>query len=151
MAQTHFTISVVIAAPPAEVWRVMSDVARWPEWTPSVSRVKPLTAGPLRVGSRVRIHQPKFPPAYWRVTELDPERQFTWVSVGPGLRVTARHAVEPVNTGCRVTLSIRYEGILGRWLARLTRGVNERYLAMEGNGLKARCASLAQRTDPESG
>jgi len=147
MTQTQFSISVEISAPPHLVWPMMTDIERWPEWTPSVSRVKLLTAGPLRVGSRARIHQPKFPPAYWRVTELDPERQFTWVSVGPGLRVTARHAVEPVNTGCRVTLSIRYEGFLGRWLARLTRGLIERYLAMEGNGLKARCTFLAKSTD----
>jgi hypothetical protein len=42
-----------------------------------------------------------------------------------------------------VTLSIRYEGLFGPLLARWTGGLNRRYLAMEANGLKARCTELA--------
>lgn len=143
MTQTHFSITAEILAPPQLVWSVMADVERWPEWTASISRVKRLSPGPLQVGSRVRIHQPKLPPAFWRVTELNPGGDFTWVSVAPGVRVTARHAVETTAIGCRVTLSIRYEGLLGRWLARWTQDLNERYLAMEANGLKARCTEPA--------
>ena len=143
MTRTEFSRTVEIPAPPTLVWSVMTDVERWPEWTPSVSRVKRLSAGPLRVGSRARIHQPKLPPARWRVTELNPGAGFTWVSVAPGVRVVAGHYIEPCADGCRVTLSIRYEGLLGRWLARWTRDLNERYLALEANGLKTRCVALA--------
>lgn len=50
--------------------------------------------------------------------------------------------VRNLPAGCRVTLSIRYEGILGAWLARWTRDLNERYLAMEARGLQARCVKL---------
>jgi hypothetical protein len=71
MTQTDFSITVDIPVPKPLVWSVTADVERWPEWTASVSRVKRLTSGPLQVGSRVRIHQPKLPPAYWRVTEFD--------------------------------------------------------------------------------
>jgi len=56
----------------------MADVVRWPEWTASISRVKLLSPGPLRVGSRVRIHQPKLPGAIWRVMEFNPGAGFTW-------------------------------------------------------------------------
>ena len=83
------------------------------------------------------------PPAFWRVTELNPGAGFTWVSRAPGVRVTARHALEAIATGTRATLSIRYEGLLGALLARWMRKLNERYLAMEGNGLKARCVEFA--------
>jgi len=38
----------------------------------------------------------------------------------------------------KATLSLRYEGLLGGLLARLTRGITNRYLAMEAKGLKAR-------------
>jgi hypothetical protein len=136
---------IEIPAPPPLVWSVMADVARWPEWTASVTRLVVLTPGPLRVGSLVRIHQPRLPPAWWRITELDPGAQFTWVSVAPGLRVTACHAVEPAGSGSRVTLSIRYEGLFGPWLARWTRNLNDRYLAMEAHGLKTRCTTQTVR------
>jgi len=92
---------------------------------------------------RARIHQPKLPPAWWRVTEWNPGKGFTWVSVAPGVRVVAGHWIEPTTTGCRVTLSIRYEGLFGLWLARWTRDLNERYLGLEANGLKARCVAVA--------
>jgi hypothetical protein len=96
-------------------------------------------------GSGVRIHQPQLPPATWRVTELNPGAGFTWVSVAPGVRVTARHTVEAIAMGSRVTLSIHYEGLLGAWLARWTGDLNERYLAMEANGLRAHCIDLAAK------
>jgi uncharacterized membrane protein len=148
MTKTLFNVSVEIPAPAATVWRVMADVERWPEWTPSVRRVKLLTPGLLRVGSRAWIQQPGFPPARWRVTELEADRGFTWVSTVPGLRVTGKHWIETMSHGCRVTLSIRYGGLLGPLLASCTTRINDRYLAMEANGLKARCGeSGANKSD----
>ena len=145
MTRTNFVITVEIPAPPSLVWSVMADVERWPEWTPTISRVKRLSPGPLQVGSRARIHQPKLPPASWRVTELNPGVSFTWVSLAPGVRVTARHTTEASAIGSRVTLSVHYGGCLGALLALWTRHLNERYLALEANGLRARCTELAAR------
>jgi uncharacterized membrane protein len=142
MTQTLFSITIAIPAPPEIVWRVMADVERWPEWTPSVRRVKLLTPGPLHIGSRARIHQPGFPPASWRVTELEAGKGFTWISTAPGLRVTARHEIESTNGGSCGTLSIRYAGLFGPLMARWTRHVNNRYLAMEADGLRRRCISI---------
>ena len=110
MTQTHFNITIQIPAPPSVVWSVMADAERWPEWTPSIARVNNLSAEPLQVGSRVRVHQPKLPPARWRVTKFSPGAGFTWVSVASGVRVTARHDVQGNVGGCLVTLSIQYEG-----------------------------------------
>ena len=63
----------------------------------------------------------------------------------PGVRVTARHSVAATVGGACVTLSICYEGIFGGWLARWTGDLNERYLALEADGLKRRCAELATK------
>lgn len=136
------SITIEIAAKPDRVWGVMFDVENWPAWTPSVKSVKLLDPGPLLVGSRVRIHQPKFPPAVWQITEIDPGRQFTWESVGPGLRVVATHRITGTATGCTVTLALAYHGLFGRVFERMTWAVSRRYLEFEARGLKRRSASL---------
>jgi uncharacterized protein YndB with AHSA1/START domain len=149
MTRTDFKITVEIPAPPPLVWSVLADVARWPEWTASTARVKRLSPGPFQVGSRVRIHQPKLPRAFWRVTELNPGASFTWVSRAPGVRVTARHTVAAAGNGSYVTLSIHYKGLLGGLLARWVGNLNEDYLALEANGLKAHCTELAAQLNME--
>jgi uncharacterized protein YndB with AHSA1/START domain len=135
---TDFSINVDIAAPPERVWSVMADVERWPEWTPTVTRIERLDQGPLAVGSRARIRQPKLPVAIWEVTELREGRGFTWVTRSPGVRVVATHGVERVGQGTRATLSVEFSGLLGGLVARLTRGLNHRYLALEAQGLRER-------------
>jgi hypothetical protein len=64
------------------------------------------------------------------------------------VRVTAQHLTEAIAIGTRATLSIRYEGLLGAWLARWVGDLNDRYLALEAAGLKARCTQLTAK--PES-
>ena len=138
---THFTISVDIQAPPERVWLTMRDVERWPEWTPSVTRVQRLDHGPFARGSRARVRQPKLLPAVWQVTDLNEGRNFTWVTRSPGLQVTGGHSVEPTNGGSRVELTIDFAGLFAPLVARLLRDLNNRYLTLEANGLKARCES----------
>ena len=135
---TEFVIAVDIAAPAERVWAVMSDVERWPEWTPTVTQIERLDKGALVVGSRARIRQPKLPPAIWQVTDLREGREFTWVTRSPGVRVTARHAVESAPRGTRASLSVEFSGPLAPLVAWWTRGLNERYLALEAKGLDAR-------------
>ena len=139
MTPLSFSKSIDINAAPDAVLAVMSDVERWPEWTASVTSIKRLDAGPFVIGSRASIRQPKLPPALWTVSAIEPRRSFTWISKGPGILVTAHHSIDPRASGSRVTLSIRYEGLLAKLVAWMTKDINERYLAMEANGLKARC------------
>jgi hypothetical protein len=60
------------------------------------------------------------------------------------MSVFARHSIEPVAGGARVRLELRYEGMLGRLLGRLTSGITNRYLGYEAAGLKKRSESLAR-------
>jgi uncharacterized protein YndB with AHSA1/START domain len=133
-----FSTSIDIAAPPDRVWRIMSDVERWHEWTASIGSIRRLDSGPLQPGARAYVRQPKLPPAHWRVTDVQPGREFTWISRSPGVLVTARHLVEPAAAGSRATLSIHYGGALGWLIAKLVRGITDRYIAMEADGLKRR-------------
>jgi len=140
-----FSISVDIAAPAERVWKVMSDMERWHEWTPSVTSVRRFDGGPLAVGSRALVRQPSFPPAFWKVIAVQPGRSFTWVSWAPGLRVAADHGIEPTSSGARATLALNYTGVFGRMLARMTERITRRYLEFEAEGLKARSEDPAFR------
>ncbi|HEY3338787.1 MAG TPA: SRPBCC family protein [Propionicimonas sp.] len=138
------SITVDIAAPPERVWAVLATVEHWPEWTPTVTSVHLLDNGPLHVGSRARISQPRLPETEYVVTELTSGRSFTWVATGPGVRTTARHEAEPLPGGrTRVRLSVSQAGWLGSVMGLLYRGLTDRYLANEANGLKARCEGEA--------
>ena len=134
----QFSISIDINAPADRVYEVLSDTERWQEWTPSVTSIKRLDSGPFVVGSRALIRQPRFPPALWTVTAIDGKRSFTWTDRAPGITVTAHHSIDTVGRVSRATLSLRYEGLLGGLLARMTRRITNRYLRMEANGLKKR-------------
>ena len=135
----EFRREIEIDAAPERVWAVMRDVERWHEWTASVTSVRLAGGGPLRAGARAWIKQPKFPPALWQATEVDDAgRSFTWISRAPGMRVIGRHSVVARGSGSQAQLSLRYEGLLGPFFARMTLGITERYLDLEAAGLKRR-------------
>lgn len=135
-----FAITVDIQAPAEGIWAVLMDVERWPEWTPTVTSVQRLESGPIALGSRTRILQPRLRPAIWQVTELDQARgSFTWVAQSPGVQVTARHLVQAAGNGGRATLSTEFSGMLGPLMACFLRKLNERYVTTEAQSLKKRC------------
>jgi len=129
------TISVAAAREP--VWRVLSDVAAWPEWLPTVTSVEPLDGSPLEVGLRYTVRQPKLRPVTWVVTELEPPRRFVWQARSPGLLMVAEHIVDEGPPGAsQVTLRFSFAGFLGTLVGSLFRSVTERYLAQEAASLK---------------
>jgi len=141
---THIYTTIDIQAPPDRVWAALRDIERWPEWTPTVISVWPLDPGPLAVGARAIVRQPKLLPARWQITELEEGRSFTWITRAPGILVTARHSIEDASNSSRVMLSLDFSGPLGPLAARLTRGLNARYLALEAQGLKKLAEADAQ-------
>jgi hypothetical protein len=116
----------------------MSDVERWHEWTASITRIERLDGGPLRVGSKARVKQPKLATALFDVTAWHPERGFDWVTHNPAVTAVGRHVIEPVANGARVTLSVEFSGPLASVIAWLYGGLTERYVKMEAEGLKRR-------------
>ena len=104
-----------------------------------MTSVRRLDDGPLAVGSRVRVEQPRIPPTEYVVTELETGRSFTWVATGPGVRTTARHLLEELSTGStRVTLAVEQAGPVGAVMGRFYRRLTDRYLLAEAEGIKVR-------------
>ena len=135
-----FRYAVEIRASPARIWPVLLDVEHWPEWTTSVSRVQRMDIGPLALGSRTRVWQPRLMPAVWCVTSLDQRSyNFTWSTHTLGVKIIARHQIIPIKSHSRVVLTLTYTGLLGALLSRLYRDITWDYLAREGNGLRQRC------------
>jgi uncharacterized protein YndB with AHSA1/START domain len=144
-----FFISMEIDARREDVWRIMSDVEKWSQWTPSIKHIRLLDGRPLTVGGRAFVRQPRVMPAVWKVTALEPNRSFTWTTGIPGLLfVVAVHSVEDVAKGSRATLSLTFSGLFGGIVARLTKNLNERYLSLEAVGLKR--VSESSRAGPSS-
>ena len=130
---------IEVEAAVERVWEVLHEVERWPEWASTVTSVRRLDDGPLAVGSRVRVEQPRIPPTEYEVTEFEPNRSFTWTATAPGVRTTARHRLEQLGAGTtRVTLAVEQAGPLGRVMGRFYRRLTDRYLTAEAEGIKAR-------------
>jgi uncharacterized membrane protein len=131
--------TVDIAAPAQRVWDVMIDVERWPEWTGSVSSVELLDRGPLGVGSRARIRQPRLAAAVWTVTTIEPGRYFEWRSVLPGLTSIGGHRVEAQGSDrSRVRLSLEWKGMLAPLINLIYGDLSRRYVDTEAEGLRRR-------------
>jgi polyketide cyclase/dehydrase/lipid transport protein len=141
----ELTRSVDIQAPPDVVWEVWADVERWAEWTASITRIERFEAGPLAIGHRARVQQPKLPTAVWRVTKLEEGRGFEWVSASPGSHVMGYHWITPQGSGSRARLGVVFSGPIARLVGWLTRSLTERYLALEAAGLKARSEERTKR------
>ena len=134
--------SIDIDAPADDVWRVIEDVERWPEWSESMTSVERLSVGPFGVGSRAKVKQPRLPQAEWTVTEHDPPRSFRWEAKGPGVRSMGDHAVRPAGEGrSTATLVFEQAGPLGAVIGALFGSMIRRFVDMEAEGLKRRAES----------
>lgn len=135
--------SIDINATPDRVWEVMSNIDRWPDWTPSVLSVKKLTSGPLAPGTEARVHARGAPESLWTVSEAVPARSFTWGTKVRGAATTAGHVIEPMPSGSRVTLSVEIGGIAAALLKPvLGRGIRQN-LRLESEGLKEQSEASA--------
>ena len=140
-------VAITIDAPIEVVWAVFTDVERWPTWTRSVTSVE-LIDGPMRLGARARIRQPRLPTVVWEVTRWEPGRSWTWVATGPGARTEASHVLSSAGSSTRAEQSIVSSGPIGRLLAFVWRSLTREYLAMEAAGLKERCEQAAAAARP---
>ena len=135
----QYSTSISINANQESVWKVLSDIAHWHEWTPTVTKVEVLDTLELKLNNRYKVYQPKLQPAVWTVTVLTPPSNFNWESRMPGMLMLAEHIVRAISaTQTEVTLSFAFQGFLGEIMGRLYRNLVESYIATEAQALKKR-------------
>jgi len=132
--------TAAIPAPIEDVWAVLIDVQRWPEWTPTMRTVELLDDGPLVPGSRVRIAQPRLPVLVWTVDEVRPGEAFSWVSGPAAGRTRATHELSVLpDGGTRIALGLDQRGLSAVFGA-LTTGLTKSYLRTEAESLRRYCS-----------
>lgn len=139
----RFTDELTISAPVDVVWELTADVEHWPSLTPTITSVELLDPEPLRVGSTVRIVQPRQRPAVWTVTRFEPQSAFAWERRSRGIGMVATHLLEPVEGGTRNTLVLDIDGPIGWMVGRLAGRALRTAIATENAGFRRRAEELA--------
>lgn len=135
----RYSTSLSIHADQETIWKVLSDVAHWHEWTATVTKVEVLGAAQVKLNNRYKVFQPKLQPAVWTVTDITPPSRFTWESRMPGMHMIAEHTVNAVSANqMEVALSFAFHGFLGEIIGSLYRKTVKAYIATEAQSLKKR-------------
>lgn len=139
---TKFSISLTINASQDSIWKILSDVAHWQEWTPTVTKVEVLDTPKLKLGNRYKVTQPKLQPVVWIVTELN-SANFTWESKSLGMHMVAEHVVKSISANqSEVTLTFAFNGWLGNLISKMYGKMTEEYIQTEARSLKKRAETL---------
>jgi uncharacterized membrane protein len=133
----RFDQSIDIDARQQRVWDVLSDLQSWPQRIETVDLVELLTPAPVGEGSRVRLKQPKLPEGTWEVTVWDAPSYFEWRQRSGGVTSVAGHRVEVLEEGrSRLALTLDMRGLLVPLIALFYKGLTNRYMTIEAQGMK---------------
>lgn len=112
--------SIEVGRPPGEVFALLTDLDRLPEWATIVVATRDVSQVPLRRGNTfkqtVRVLGQEIE-SEWTVVDFDPPRRVAYTATAPGggeMRMT--QTVGPAGDGSRVDLKVEYEvpgGLLG--------------------------------------
>ncbi len=133
----HFEKSIETDASQERVWDVLSELEAWPQRIETVDTVELLTPAPVTKGSRVRLKQLKLSEGTWDITVWDAPSYFEWMQKTGGITSVAGHRVEALGEGrARLTLTLDMRGFLSPVIALFYRGLTNRYMNLEAEGMK---------------
>jgi uncharacterized membrane protein len=139
----RFEQSIDIDARQQRVWDVLSNLEAWPQRIETVDIVELLTPAPVGEGSRVRLKQPKLPEGTWEITVWDAPSYFEFRQQSGGVTNVAGHRVEALEEGrSRLTLTLDMRGLLVPVVAPFYKGLTNRYMTIEAQGMKRAAESV---------
>lgn len=112
--------SRTIAAPPALVHDLLTDVAVWALWSPHVASTEP-SSGRVSAGWRGRVRPWFGPPTTMEVTDVIPDAGMRWRTRAVGHELSYSQLVGPARPDgtCEVVFEARVTGPVGAVLERL--------------------------------
>jgi hypothetical protein len=142
------TVETTIAAPADRVWRILTELPRYPEWNPFIRRAR----GSLEVGGtvRVRVRAALGIPLRFRarIVASEPGRELRWRGqVGGAWLAMGEHSfrIEPAGEGhVRFVQHEHLAGLLPRLLHRLV----EREARRGFEAMNRELAARAERAEP---
>jgi hypothetical protein len=134
----EYKATTTIDAPPAKVWAVLIDTAKWPQWDPSCDRIE----GEVALGNKIKAFTKLSPGRAFpvKVTELVPNEKMTWSGGMPlGLFKGERTFVLREDGDGRTVFTLR-EAFSGPMLRLIGKSIPNMTEAFEGfaRGLKER-------------
>ena len=138
----HYEKCVDVTAPHEMLWRAVTSVTEWSQWSPTIDEVV-LLDGPLGPGARVKVSQPKLRTTVYTVDDWQPGTRFTWTAKTSGVRVHAGHEVRATGAGSRLLLTIDMIGPMAPLLVPLVGARTRRYADFESDGLRRFAEHLA--------
>jgi hypothetical protein len=117
---TEITATIEIAAPPEQVWAVLTDLASYPQWNPLFRKV----SGQLSPGSRITLSSThpvngRIMTVKAKVLAAESPTELRWVSSLPGI-MTGEHSftLAPADGGTRLVQAETYRGLLSHLSAK---------------------------------
>ena len=129
----------LINSSPEHIFSVLAQLDQWNQWTKSIISISFVNNDYFKVGTKIKVLQPKLSPAVWTITEISENKSLVWEKKSLGLKMTANHLIQESNEGTIVKLQIIYQGFLATLFYKLTASLTESFLTMEIAGLKKRC------------
>ncbi len=100
--------SVETTASPEAIWRLWSDVSRWPEWNGDLERAE--LSGPFAAGSRITMFPHYQDPIELRIAEAVEPKRFVDEAEFGGVVVRTIHRVEAQGDRNRVVYALEITG-----------------------------------------
>jgi carbon monoxide dehydrogenase subunit G len=101
----RFELSVDIDRPVHEVWEVLTDPERVPEWQSSAASSHQVSEGPMQVGTRLRDERRfmgRRATSEVEVSAYEPEHLFTLHGLSGPVRFTVHHRLSDHDGGTRL-------------------------------------------------
>ena len=130
----EFECEATFAAEPDAVWKVWTDVARWPEW--DVSKEMARLDGPFEPGVSGWAKQRGNLGGAFTITQVDAGRRWVTECPMPLGKVVFDHSLEPLDGGrVRVVKRVEVHGgsgpLLRMFAPKMRRDINQSLCALE--------------------
>jgi carbon monoxide dehydrogenase subunit G len=118
LAGMRFERSIDINAPATKVWALVDKLEEWPQWMPSIRKIKKVSEGSLAVGSQLSVTAKVSGftvKLLMTITKFVPERDVVLEGKLLGTKLARFYTLGPVNGKTKLTIGGDVSGPLA-WL-----------------------------------